>query len=215
MPGALDLHIWNAHTNLIKNKMGADMGRIYIKDATGTPASVYSIKIFNDENKNGEPMKKTDIYAVESILRRYHKKYPYASFLMVESTTGNVKGWKETKQANGHIKYVPIGKKVPLHIHIAIIGGAGGESARQYTMSVMDAINKRFNKTVTNRDAQNLGREKHACHYINYCVFQMDKAYRAGDFNWEKYIHNEWYVKQDLIKVPKYFLQDNGKRKRP
>ena len=143
------------------------------------PATLYGLYV----HKTGNHLTIKDIYSIENTLNRYRKKYPFVSFLMVVSNTDSKFCSKrdciEIGKRGRPITKI-IGKQVPLHVHIAVIGDKN-HSAYKYVKEVKKALEKHFKSNSCSYWTK--GSEKHAINYINYILKQSFRPRKCGIFN--------------------------------
>lgn len=164
------------------------MGRMSYEeyeDFITLPATVYGIDVFNPK----EGLTQQDIFSILNTLHRYRAAYLFVSFLLVTSTTDAVRREVIRTGKRGQPKKVPVGKKVPQHVHIAVIGDEQ-HSAYTYKEAVQEAINKRLADgkfRIKSTKDESKGHKEHAANYIGYCFRQADSVRTAGEFNFYRY----------------------------
>jgi hypothetical protein len=147
----------------------------------------YYIEVYHDK-ENG--LDKRDKMSILSTLKRYQEKYPFSSFLYVESTKSKVVRREKVYTGKpGRPKEVPVGTDVPPHVHIVLIGNQEN-SVWTCATKIEKAIDKRLKKsglrgkrTKINGFESNL----HAVNYINYSLLQRDVVCTEGDFDFFKF----------------------------
>lgn len=149
------------------------------------PATLYGIDVFNPK----EGLTSQDIDSILNTLYRYREAYPFGSFLLVTSTTDATHRKVIKTGKRGRPKSVPVGKKVPRHVHIAVIGDEQ-HSAYKYKEDIQKAINKRLTDSkfrIKSTKDESKGHEEHAANFIGYCFRQADRRRTAGNFDFYKY----------------------------
>lgn len=150
------------------------------------PATLYALYLFKVE------LTKQDIYSIENTLERYNKKYPYISYLLAISNTDSDHCLQREikKHTRGRPKTVVIGNKIPIHIHLSVLGNEE-HSAYKYLKDVQKAINKRFNRKICSFYSK--GKSDAAKNFINYSLKQASYIRKSGTFN-------EIIEKKDTVK---------------
>lgn len=141
------------------------------------PAYLYSIYLFKTN------LTQQDIYSIKNTLRRYSKRHPYVSYLLVVSNTdSNYCKQREIKikGKRGRPSTVVIGNKIDTHIHLAIMGNER-HSAYKCACDLTKAFNKRFKGNVCNYVGK--GKGEKAKNFINYSLKQANSVSKNGIFN--------------------------------
>ncbi len=140
------------------------------------PATLYALYLFKVE------LTKQDIYSIKNTLERYNEKYPYVSYLLaISNTDSNHCLQREIrKHTRGRPKTVVIGNKVPIHIHLSVLGDEK-YSAYKYLKDVQKAINKRFKQNICLFCSKRKSDE--AKNFINYSLKQASSIRKSGIFN--------------------------------
>lgn len=140
-------------------------------------AILYSVYLFR---KN---LTKHEIISIQNTLRRYNKKYPYVSYLLTVSNTDSkycVRRTVKTKSQRGRPVEVVIGKKIPMHIHLSVIGDEN-HSAYKYLVDIQKAFEKRFGEKCCMFVSK--GRKENAKNFIRYSLKQASMYRKSGIFN--------------------------------
>ncbi len=141
------------------------------------PAMLYEIYFFKVN------LTQKDIYSIKNTLRRYSKKYLYASYLLVVSNTDSshcAQREIKIKGKRGRPKTLVFGNKIPTHIHLCIIGNEK-HSAYKFGKNLINAFNKRFKSNICMLIATDKG--KWAKNFINYSLKQANSVSKNGIFN--------------------------------
>lgn len=147
------------------------------KDFEKFPSTVYAIYLYKTA------LTPQDIMAIQNKLRRCKIKYPYISYLLVTSNTDS-KYCKirkiRLKNKKGRPKEVVLGNKVPLHIHLVILGDHE-HSAYKCAKDIQRMINKRFNKNICTFHSKSY--LKKAKNFVNYSLKQANTINKCGIFD--------------------------------
>lgn len=149
------------------------------KSINRLPSILYSLYVY----RRGEELTNADIFSIENTLNRYRKKYPHVSFLMVVSNTDShfcIKRLCIEQGRKGRPTTKIIGKQVPRHVHIAIIGDEK-HSPYKFLKDVKKALDKRFNGKKCSYWSK--GDNEHAINFINYILRQSYRQRKNGLFN--------------------------------
>lgn len=114
-------------------------------------------------------------------LFRYQCQKSGSSFLLILSTTNSTFAFPIIEQTGkrGRPRRKVYGKKVPTHLHVAVIG-----TAEKSAFSVCQEICKRLkNKHRISAKTVSKGREQHAYNFVRYCFNQADISRSFGDFD--------------------------------
>lgn len=139
------------------------------------PATLYAIYFFEVE------FSEKDIMSVKNTLRRYKKKYPYIGYLLAISNTDSkycVQREIRLKNRKGRPPTIVLGNKIPIHIHLSIIGDYN-HSAYSVAKQIVNTLNKRFEGKCAIRRK---GRKTHAKVFINYSLKQSKDTWIKGLF---------------------------------
>ena len=141
------------------------------------PGYLYAIYLFKTK------LSKQDIYAIQNALRRYSKKYPHISYLLVVSNTDSnhcLQRELKIKGKKGRPKTLVFGNKVDTHIHLSILGNEK-KSAYRCVKDLKNAINKHFNENIC--IYAGWGKSQKAKNFINYSLKQANSINKSGIFN--------------------------------
>lgn len=139
------------------------------------PSILYGFYIF----KNNVSIQ--EIYWIENLLKKYQKKYPYASYLFTVSNTHSqycVRREIIFKGKKGRPLTIVIGKKIASHIHLSIMGDEE-HSAYKFIKDLKSEINNKGIKCMT----FSKGTNKHAKNFINYSLKQANIVRKSNKFN--------------------------------
>jgi len=120
-----------------------------------------------------------DISAIEQKMRRLQKnKYPFVSWLLVESTTDSDTAVRLPCRTGkrGKPPMRIYGEKINLHLHIVAIGKNRKQSANSFADELICFINKRKGKPMAKK------RYLSGTAFINYCCKQTDSFRSGGEF---------------------------------
>ena len=155
------------------------------------PAMLYAINLFKIN------LTEKDIFSIKNTLRRYCKKYPYVSYLLVVSNTDSkycTQREIRIKGKRGRPKTIILGNKIPTHIHLSIMGNKT-HSAYKYVKEIIKAFNKRFNGNICSFCSK--GKDEHAKNFIDYSLRQANSVSKNGIFNkileTKKSIYSEYF----------------------
>ncbi len=141
------------------------------------PAYLYAIYLFKTK------LLKRDIYAIQNALKRYSKKYPHISYLLVVSNTDSshcLQRELKIKGKKGRPRTVVFGNKIDTHIHLAIIGNEQ-KSAYRCAKDLKKALNKHFKGNICIYEGYGKGQK--AKNFINYSLKQANSVNKNGIFN--------------------------------
>ncbi len=128
-------------------------------------------------------LSKQDIYAIQNALRRYNKKYPHISYLLVVSNTDSnhcLQRELKIRGKKGKPKTLVFGNKIDTHIHLSIIGNKK-KSAYKCVKDLKNAINKHFKKNTCTYCSW--GKSQKAKNFIDYSLKQANSINKSGIFN--------------------------------
>lgn len=152
------------------------------------PGVVYAIYLLETN------ISKKDIFSIQHKLKKCIEKYTYVSYLLVSSNTDSkycVRRKIKLKKGRGRYKTIVIGKKIDMHIHLAVMGDEE-KSAYKCVEEIKEAINNRIKgKKCTSVPK---GKEVHAKNFINYCLKQANHINKSGRFN-------DLLEKEEVIKI--------------
>ncbi len=140
------------------------------------PATLYAVYLYKVE------LTKQDIYSIKNILERYSEKYPYVSYLLTISNTdsSHCSQREIRKHTRGRPKTVVIGNKIPIHIHLSVLGD-NTRSAYKYLKDIQKAINKRFKQNICSFYSK--GKSNEAKNFIMYSLKQASSIRKSKIFN--------------------------------
>lgn len=141
------------------------------------PAYLYAIYLFKTK------LSKQDIYSIQNTLRRYSKKYPHISYLLVVSNTDSnhcLQREIRIKGKKGRPATLVFGNKVDIHIHLSIIGNKE-KSAYKCVKDLKKAFNKHFKGKVCSYEGWGKGQK--AKNFIDYSLKQANSVNKNGIFN--------------------------------
>ncbi len=141
------------------------------------PACLYVIYLFKTK------LLKKDIYSIQNALKRYSKKYPHISYLLVVSNTDSnhcLQRELKIKRKRGKPKTLVFGNKIDTHIHLSIIGNKR-KSAYKCVEDLKKTINKHFGKKICSYCSY--GKSQKAKNFINYSLKQANSINKNGIFN--------------------------------
>lgn len=141
------------------------------------PATLYAIYLYKVK------ITEQDIYSIKNTLERYSKKYPHISYLLTISNTDSkycLQRELKIKNRRGRPPTIVIGNKIPLHIHLSILGNEN-HSAYKCVKDIKRALNKRFNQNICSFYCK--GKSQKAMIFINYSLKQASSLRKSGIFN--------------------------------
>jgi hypothetical protein len=145
--------------------------QIYAKEL---PATLYQLFTVNPYKKS---LSQKQIWSIENILRNALKKHPHVKVFIVVSSTGK-NARRVKKKVNGRYRTFIKGRKVPVHVHIGVIGDEQ-KSAKDYVVCVA----KRLSKAGFHNKIKSIKDNTHAKNHINYCYKQADSFHQYGNPN--------------------------------
>lgn len=150
-------------------------------------ATPYYIEVYHDK-ENG--LDEKDKMSILNTLKRYRNKYPFSSYLYVESTRRKVKHRKKIYTGKpGRPKEIVAGQKALPHVHIVLIGNQE-HSVWTCATKIEKAIDKRLRRNgLRGKRAKLIGfkSNQHAVNYINYALLQADMVRTEGDYDFYKF----------------------------